>query len=134
MVAKQLDQLSGMEDLADPETIRSLVDRYGYKEAVVSLWPRSKAVVTLDARQREERIVESKRRVEEGEEALPPPPAATGIHRALAADYLDAALAGQTGSGVDALYFAVSYGVWELTDNEIRVLAGHLSKKLRTAP
>lgn len=129
--AKQLEQLPGMEDPADEATVRALVDSYGYKEAAVLGWGRARAVTVLDARRREEHAILLKQAAEApaGDAPPPPPRATTGLHREVAAQYIDAALARP--DAPDALYFAVSYGVWEFDDSEIRRLAGYVAKALR---
>ena len=69
--SKQLEQLPGMHDYPDEETITALVEKHWRKREVVSLWPRHQAVTVLAALEREKHAVECRRAARDGE--APPP-------------------------------------------------------------
>ena len=126
--ATQLDQLPGMENPPDPATVREL-GRLGYKEAVVSLWPRSKAVTVLEARLKEEYT--ARRKAAERDGAEPPPERPVmAAERADAAGYLEVALA-KPGKG--ELHLALSYCSFALDDAEARRVANGFLKLFRGA-
>ncbi len=125
---KQTEQLPGMEDPPDDQTIRTLV-RLGYKEAIVSQWPRSKAVVVMEARLKEEAIRFNKaaRYDDKPEKPLPDPyvlPAA----REDAAAYLEMALESPSKG---ELHLALSYCAFALEHDEADRLAAFMAKKFR---
>lgn len=122
-------QLPGMEDPPDERTVRELVDRFGFKEEKVLTWGRSRAEVTVQTKRKEEAIAVRKAAEAAGEEV--PSHAAkrpvSGAEKLTAAEYLERALASDT----DSQYLAVSYGVFDLDEAEVRKLAGWLAKRFR---
>jgi hypothetical protein len=110
----------------DALTVEAL-EAYGYKAAAVRKWSREKALVALDARRKEESIARRRalRRAGEEEESIAPRGQPIPVMR------LQAAVELEREQSVDELAQGLSYTVHQLTDDEVRRLAGWLVKLFR---
>jgi hypothetical protein len=113
-------------DAPDALTVEAL-EAYGYKAAAVRKWTPEKALVALDARRKEEAIARRRalRRAGEEEEAIAPRGQPIPVMR------LQAAVELEREQGVDELVQGLAYTVHQLTDDEVRRLAGWLVKLFR---
>jgi hypothetical protein len=113
-------------DAPDAATVEALV-AYGYAEKAVRRWSPEKAMVALDARRKEEAIAKRRalRRAGEQEENIAPRGQPIPVMR------LQAAVELEREQSVDELVQGLAYTVHQLTDDEVRRLAGWLVKLFR---
>lgn len=132
MSAQQyLPDMADPADLAEPNVVRELADRFGYDERRVASWPRVKARAELQECRRKESALTNKAAAAAGEEPHPPGPRLPSLRRDAAAA-LGHALR-HPGHGCDLLYAAVAGAVWEMYEGELRRFAENLIKRYTEA-